>query len=875
VAPIPDDVTFSPLMTGALTTATLPVATLPATAFAPGAVVAGRYRLVAMLGRGGMGEVYRADDLTLDQPVALKFLPDGVMAGDARLARFHNELRVARQVSHRNVCRLYDLGEANGRHFLTMEYVDGEDLASLLRRIGRVPQDKAVDIARQLCAGVAAAHDRGVLHRDLKPANVMIDGEGNVRIADFGIATAMGTADESFAGTPQYMAPEQIGGRAASTRSDIYALGLVLFELFTGRRAVESKTLADLRAFHSTGTVTTPSSIVRDLDPAVERTILRCLDRDPERRPASALLVAAALPGADPLAAALAAGETPSPELLAAAGEAEALSARWALVAVGVAVVGMLVFAALSSQTSLARRVPLAEPPEVLVDRAEAIVAALGYDAAFADRAFEFFLDEDYVRWVQRTRPTPDRWDVLATARPSAVRFWYRTSPRPLRPMVESRVSREDPPVTIVDMRTLILDTEGRLVAWHSVPPQFDANAEPASPPAWDRLFAAAGLPMSDFTPVTPQWPPRDYADARSAWEGPLPGQPDVRVRVEASTYRGRPVSFDVIGPWTQATLMVARRTPTSDIVLQSIALAVIIAMMTFAAVVARRNVRGNRADRRGAARLVGYVIAVGFAAWAIGAHHVLDANALIESFFVSCGRLLLFASLLWVIYVAVEPYVRRFWPDGLLGWSRLLAGHFRDPRVGRDALIGLVLGTTLALADVSRVMLFTWLGYPAPRPTYGVQIDLLSGGAPQLARWLVGSIEDVMEALFTVLLIVVLRLVLRRNWLALPVIVVLLALSANPGRYIGSTSAWAGLFALAVGMALTFVTVRHGLLALVVTRFVWGLLLATPFTLNVGAWSAAASNATLALLVGLSVFAFYASRGRQPLFGALSTGTP
>ncbi len=139
-----------------------------------------------------MGEVYRADDLTLDQPVALKFLPGGVAHDDSRLAQFHNELRIARQVSHKNVCRLYDLGEADGRRFLTMEYVDGEDLASLLRRIGRIPQDKALELARQLCAGVAAAHERGVLHRDLKPANVMIDGDGDVRITDFGIATAGG-----------------------------------------------------------------------------------------------------------------------------------------------------------------------------------------------------------------------------------------------------------------------------------------------------------------------------------------------------------------------------------------------------------------------------------------------------------------------------------------------------------------------------------------------------------------------------------------------------------------------------------------------------------------------------------------------------------
>src|ERR1051325_4023187 len=180
--------------------------------FAPGAIIAGRYRLVSLLGRGGMGEVYRADDLTLDQPVALKFLPAGVAADADRLSQFHAELRIARQVSHKNVCRLYDLGDHEGRRFLTMEYVDGEDLATLLRRIGRLPQDKAIDIARQLCAGVAAAHERGVLHRDLKPANVMIDGDGNVRITDFGLAVvndSLGPRDLR-SGTPAYMAPEQL-----------------------------------------------------------------------------------------------------------------------------------------------------------------------------------------------------------------------------------------------------------------------------------------------------------------------------------------------------------------------------------------------------------------------------------------------------------------------------------------------------------------------------------------------------------------------------------------------------------------------------------------------------------------------------------------
>jgi len=151
----------------------LPTITNPASAahvaFTPGTILAQRYRIVHLLGRGGMGEVYRADDLLLGQPVALKFLPAAAMANASLVSRFRNEVRTARQVSHANVCRVHDIGEAAGLMYLSMEYVDGEDLASLLRRIGMLPRDKALEIARQLCAGLAAAHDKGVVHRDLKP----------------------------------------------------------------------------------------------------------------------------------------------------------------------------------------------------------------------------------------------------------------------------------------------------------------------------------------------------------------------------------------------------------------------------------------------------------------------------------------------------------------------------------------------------------------------------------------------------------------------------------------------------------------------------------------------------------------------------------
>ena len=191
--------------------------------FAPGSLIAERYRIISLLGRGGMGEVFRADDLMLGQPVALKFLPESMIDG-FMLERFRNEVRIARRISHPNVCRVHDIGETDNQVFLSMEYVDGEDLSSLLRRTGRLPRDKALEIARKICAGLAAAHDKGVLHRDLKPSNIMLDGRGQVLIMDFGLAGLAHEIEDVRSGTPVYMAPEQLAGKEVTARSDIYAL---------------------------------------------------------------------------------------------------------------------------------------------------------------------------------------------------------------------------------------------------------------------------------------------------------------------------------------------------------------------------------------------------------------------------------------------------------------------------------------------------------------------------------------------------------------------------------------------------------------------------------------------------------------------------
>jgi hypothetical protein len=266
--------------------------------FSPGEVIAaGRYTILGPLGGGSLGEVYKAHDQIMDQDVALKFLALGQSGGDPSCSRFVSEVAMAREVAHPNVVRVYDVGQLpDGEVFLSMEFIDGEDLASLLRRAGRLSREKTVQIARELCAGLGAAHDQGVLHRDLKPSNIVIDGDGHVHIADFGVAALVPTAADEIplAGTPAFMAPGLFHHRQPSKQSDLYALGLVLYEVATGKEPFGGVPADGLQAVAS---LIPPSLLCPDIEPALERAILQCLEEDPSRRPESAEAVAAILPG--------------------------------------------------------------------------------------------------------------------------------------------------------------------------------------------------------------------------------------------------------------------------------------------------------------------------------------------------------------------------------------------------------------------------------------------------------------------------------------------------------------------------------------------------------------------------------------------------
>jgi serine/threonine-protein kinase len=841
--------------------------------FAPGTVLVERYRIIALLGRGGMGEVYRAEDLKLGNVVALKFLPASLQHDAAALAGFHAEVRNARQVSHPNVCRVYDIGEVNGQHFLTMEYIDGEDLASLLRRIGRLPPDKALETAHQICAGLAAAHDCGLLHRDLKPANIMLDGRGRVRITDFGLALSSddATGRSETAGTPAYMAPEQIGKGEASVRSDIYSLGLVFYELFTGHLPYQATTPVEWRRAHLESSPKTPSSVVKDIDPAVESAILRCLQKDPAKRPSSVRQVAAAFPGGDPLAAALAAGETPSPEMVAASGETEGLRPAVAWVLLAGVIVLVTVAVLLSAQTMLYRRVPLETPPEVLAQRAREILRSVGHSEPPVDTAMGFYEGQDFLRYIEEHDKSKTRWDNLETG---AFVFWYRGSPRPLAAHfslfftaapIGGAIWTDDPPLVVSGMTLVRLTPLGRLTHLIAVPPQVEKPAAgAASSPDWAPLFSAAGLDPSQWTSTQPMWTPPVDSDARAAWTGSLAERPNIPMRIEAAAYRGKPVYFELVGPWTRPERMQPYQPTAGERVLVVIFIVVFLSVLVSSAMLARRNLRLGRGDRRGAARLAAFVFAASAVAWVFGAHHVGNfAEFALFVQFLAWG--LLWSCFIWVLYIALEPYVRRRWPATLVSWSRLLAGDFRDPLVGRDVLAGCLWGAFVVVA-VGRLEWFipSWLGHPPPQPSSGQQWQFL--GARTIIAYMSNSLFfAVLLSLACLFLLVLLRALLRKEWAAAVAWVLLFTVFLS----VGSNSIPVALGENLIVMGVTvLLLMRLGLLWFL-SVFVFGSLLGDfPLTTQGSAWYAGISLTGILLMAAMAFYGFYTSLGGLPVFG-------
>lgn len=841
----------------------------PADGLSSGVIIGGRFRIISRLGRGGMGEVYRADDLALGAPVALKFLPARYASDPSRLARLRAEVRLARQVSHPNVCRLFDIGSASGSHFITMELVDGEDLSLLLRRIGRLPVEKAVELTRQLCLGLAAAHELGIIHRDLKPSNILIDGKGRARIADFGIAQPMqDAATDTGAGTPAYMAPEQLLGQPATVRSDLYSLGLVLYEIFTGRPAREGATFAELQQRARTGT--RPESLstwIPEIEPGIEEAILRCLEPDPEDRPSSAIALLADIPGGDPLRAMAEAGMTPSPDVVARSGPRRPISTAAAVMLLLGAVLVLPVTTLVHSLHGIHNAARLEKPPAVLIDRARELARLLvppgdHEDAAWGGR----FLGRDHVRAVgmaegadELPRGERDRMirRSLGGEHPASFEMWFRFSHEPIvfSRAVGSRFAAL-PAMRRGDL-TLGLSQSGRLL-WLEARPGERGDAAPGVDPA--SLFEAAGLDIKAFAPTDPRAaPPNVGFDSRSAWEGQYPGRPEVPLRVETASLEGSVVWFRLVRPWEDAAPRAAadetHRQATTE--LARFAYAAIFVSIAMAAVIAAyRQLRLRRGDLAGALRLAAAMFVLQMFRWVVGTHHVSAPYAELALFMEGLGEALAVAFIAFALYVAFEPFIRKHESVALVSWTRLLAGRWNDALIARDILIGLSFVTMFKVSELLWKMDFSAPLSPGSglrgQPSVSAMLSI-PGAADSVAYCIVEGITD---ALLTLLGTVFLCRITGRRWIGGAVAVALLAVTS--AQVFGGVSDWRTLAALMGFSILSIVlTLRVGLLALV-TAFAGAFLMnGTPATASLSAWFAPSFHAQALLVLCIAAAAF------------------
>ena len=822
--------------------------------FLPGTLLGNRYRIVALAGRGGMGEVYRADDLKIGQPVALKFLPPDLERDPVRLQRLFGEVRIARQVSNPNVCRVYDVGEFEGHHFITMEYVDGEDLAALLRRIGRLPQEKALDLARQIGAGLAAAHVQGIVHRDLKPANIMLDGRGRARITDFGLAAAAEAVrgKEAQSGTPAYMAPEQLAGGEITPRTDVFALGLVLYEMFTGRGAFEGS--ARPEAVRPAEEIPArPSSFVTGLDPAIDVAILKCLEKDPALRPASAVELLAALPGGDPLAAALRAGETPSPEMVAAAGEEKSLSAAKAWGLFGLALLFLAAAIVFGAKVSGLDQVPMTRSPDILRERAREIARQLGDDVPPRSNEWWVGLDRGYAQFSLENPSAPS----LAAARPSALRFYYRQSPMAILPAglrFGSLPTRSNPAPAWNGDAYVALDPEGHLLEFSRLDRQLVVpDSGRGAPMNWGPLLALTGADALSLHAVQPLWTPDVACDARAAWVGSDRG---VAVRLEAASWHGKPVWLRTIAPWERAE----RDVPVPPIGGTGFAffVAVVVGILPAFAGLARHNLRLGRSDTRGALR---FGVAVFLCFGLTDSLQFRWANEPFQIWRWLQTQPYFPALTAWLIYLGVEPFLRRRWPHRLIAWNRLLEGRFVDPLVGREALLGFLAGTAVFLAGCIPAAL---------ERRHDVELvfwTLPIGRAADFWARISGALgEGLMRGLGAFAVLLLLRVIFRRDaaaWVGLGLVFILISLPSWNLTVIQ----WISIVA---AVAFFVLAVRVGLFAAIVAVGTSTLLaICTPLTLDFSRWYAWRTGVIAVLLFAIVVWGFRAVMGRRRILSA------
>jgi serine/threonine-protein kinase len=620
--------------------------------------------------------------------------------------------------------------------------------------------------------------------------------------------------------------------------------------------------------------------VVKDLDPIVEKVILRCLEVEPGARPATALAVAAAMPGGDPLAAALAAGETPSPQMVAAAGESVGLRPRTAVICLAAVLLGLSLVAYFSVHYSALEKMRLEQTPEVLTQKSRELIARLGYEGRPADSAFNLRHDGDFQDYVEKN-DKPPHWDAVLAARPSLLQYWYRQSPDALvasdfrdNMLTPGIVTGSDPPTVLSGMINLELDPQGRLTYFQAIPSQKQeeknqdgqkkeartaTTASPAAAFDWNILFAAAGLDSTQLQPAQPIWTSLAASDTRMAWTGSWPGTTRP-MRVEAASFQGQPVFFSLIGDWTKPEREKSKEKKSiGERAGRIVAWLVLGSLLVGSALLARRNYRQGRGDRAGALRLASVMFLLEIGLFLCRAHFATVGDS-IGLFLLQISTALFVSGTTWMLYLAVEPWVRRHWPKTIISWSRLLSAGARDPLVGRDILFGVLLGVVWILIFQIRSIPMMRMG----ASPYLFSTEALMGGREALGAWLQQWPQSIQTTLAFFFLLFGLKVLLRKEWIAGIALVAIFALPRGLSSTYMAVEIPAQILVYAIAVV---IVLRFGFVPLACAVFTVNLADNIPFSADLSAWYMPTSILALLSVVALAGWGFYHSLGGEPLW--------
>lgn len=811
--------------------------------FKQGTIISGRYYIESLIGKGGMGAIYKARDQLLNIPVAVKFL---LSHSDDHVAQMLNEVRFARSITHPTICRVYDIGSMDSLFYFTMELIEGEDLTSLLRRIGRLSTDKVLDISRQLCAGLAAAHSKGILHRDLKPANIMIDREGKIKITDFGLATSMDwrRQEDGPVGTLLYMAPEQFSGGELDERSDIYALGMVLYELITGKPPYKNREILKLYQEKMENLIIPPQDLVSDVPISLQAVILKSLDPIPDLRPANALEVATRLPGIDALHVAHQAGVTPRPEMVAL-GEGlvwNTAPVRWTLFALlPLLLAGILL---ISDRSTGIGHLQHLKAPEILADRCEGILAQLDYAGT--------------VRWTD--------YGFIPNVHPKgaedAVLFWYlqhREANRPVLFAQTRQVALNSPDITKDTARLLILLNASQQLIMFNLESSIVLDHSRDIPIDWADMLALSGI-QSARTKVAQTYLPRVFADRRHAWESDNPDQSGQTLCIEAAEFENRPVYYS-IAPCDDHFELPDSEPVWFRNVTSLLSFPITLFLIGWTIFLGIRNYREGRSDNLGGKRLIISFFVVTLIAGLLSYGHIAhpfetDTDS---------GLMLLIGwpVLVWLCYMALEPFARKHCSHTLIAWSRFLQGQMGDRAVGFSILAGASFGSLGALIGKLDRLIPDWIGTSAPLPFKDIIILNSCINTRLLASTFLYLIPSATTISITALFILVLlysRIPSRTYASAIFVLFYSLFWGVD-GTHFPISILSTG---LVLGMLTLFVVFHFGLLTTIIGTFVGHVLWIYPITLNTQSWFSEIGFMTIGfvLLMGIGGFLIAGNAG-------------